>query len=289
MAAMPGNAPPTRPSAKIIEKMVQGVRESIPAPKRNPDCPGHCKHGRCRGETVAHGGCRHDGCEIPGCPACCPVRPASFGFYGTQWRVWPGQEVTPAERTEPVGPVLPPKSEVPTADEESPIPGFEPAGSEPTAEVPDATGEQPSPMPGRQPRSAPGEKPETGVLPVPRERPAPERMQPPKPATPDEKSSPDENLFDEAGLRRRSQQRFLAIRQAAFEQERLHREALRQQADRQVARPSQPPRATPAGTAPDAPPQAAPLPTAQQASHSAAEKRMPVSAIQAPRRANPLR
>lgn len=80
--------------------------------------------GGCR--ACGGAGCRHRhtaGCRDGVCEAACPVRPGTYGFYGTQWRRWPGSGVVPASREEAVTPVKPPRSEVPRADEESRGPG----------------------------------------------------------------------------------------------------------------------------------------------------------------------
>jgi hypothetical protein len=50
----------------------------------------------------------------------CPVRPGQFGYYGTQWRRWPGSGVVPASAIDAATPVAPPRLEVPGPDEESP-------------------------------------------------------------------------------------------------------------------------------------------------------------------------
>jgi hypothetical protein len=114
---------------------------------------------------------------------------------------------------------MPPKSEVPTAAEESPVPGFELPAPEPegaAAESGDSTSLDPiSPDARPQPE-------EPAPLPQPLERPSIE-----KPAVPAE-----DNLFDEAKFRRRSQERLATLRQTAAQQERVRHEALRQQARR---------------------------------------------------------
>jgi len=58
-------------------------------------------------------------CQGGGCPANCPVRPGSFGFYGTQWRAWPTQGAAETTGLADATPVSPPKSEVPKVSEES--------------------------------------------------------------------------------------------------------------------------------------------------------------------------
>lgn len=164
---------------------------------------------------------------MPGCPAHCPVRPASFGFYGTQWRTWPGQQVIQAALAEPAPPVMPPKSEVPTADEESPVPGFElPA---PDAEDPAAAAPEPTLLEPADPESTPRTPLPEEPAPLPRPETAPGSVKPGAPA--------EDNLFDEATLRRRSQERLAMLGQAAAQQERVRLEALRQQAQR-LGRPA---------------------------------------------------
>ena len=61
----------------------------------------------------------------------CPVRPQQFGFYGTQWRRWPGSAVVQVSGTRDAGPVSPPRSAVPGPGEESMNPegDREPAGN----------------------------------------------------------------------------------------------------------------------------------------------------------------
>lgn len=61
----------------------------------------------------------HAQCQHGLCPAHCPVRPEVFGFYGTQWRRWPGSGVVQASNNEAATPARPPRAEVPGADEES--------------------------------------------------------------------------------------------------------------------------------------------------------------------------
>jgi hypothetical protein len=47
------------------------------------------------------------------------VRPEVFGFYGTQWRKWPGSAAVRTSFQEEATPVRPPRAEVPKATEES--------------------------------------------------------------------------------------------------------------------------------------------------------------------------
>ncbi|NDC54364.1 MAG: hypothetical protein EBZ74_08750, partial [Planctomycetia bacterium] len=237
LSALPGSAPAV-PLLPRIGSVVPSTPKPPPAPAaddveacrdgaaacgcgRSACGRGHCgpgKAGRCGG-----------GCDAAGCPACCPVRPASFGFYGTQWRTWPGFGVVQAAHAEPAAPVMPPKSEVPTVDEESPVPGFELAVPEEAPE-PDAGGRPSGPRP-------PAEEPAAESAPL-----QPDTLpEPPQPARPAEPRRDDEadNLFDEAALRLRSRERLAMLQQTSLYQERLRRESLRLQASR-LARPTVP-------------------------------------------------
>jgi len=73
---------------------------------------------QCRLDTGLHKG--HKACPHGLCPAHCPVRPDVFGFYGTQWRKWPGSGVVQASNIEAVTPSPPPEVDVPGPLEESP-------------------------------------------------------------------------------------------------------------------------------------------------------------------------
>jgi hypothetical protein len=80
---------------------------------------------RCNGTACRHQGCRHAGgdhadCRDGHCVPYCPVRPAQFGYYGTQWRRWPGAGVVPVSGFEDATPAAPPRLQVPGPDEESP-------------------------------------------------------------------------------------------------------------------------------------------------------------------------
>lgn len=247
-SAIPGAAKPPITLHDVVDTIEASTRGPVPP----------AEHGRGPGCGAAHGSrgkCRHEGCTVPGCPASCPVRPASFGYYDTRWRIWPGQGPEQASRTEPAAPVMAPKSEVPTADEESPVPDYEPA-EEPAAEDPAATQRQveaqpsilPPPEADRQSAPQPPAEPFNTVPPEPKpERQPQTRLEPePEPlalnpaepaAEPVNEKSAEDNLFDEANLRRRGQERLAVLGQAAMRQERLRREALRQQATRLV-RPS---------------------------------------------------
>lgn len=80
------------------------------------------------------------------CPAHCPVRPEVFGFYGTQWRRWPGAGVVPTSATDAATPAPPGRSQVPSAAEES-LPqdnaATEPEAA-PAADVPEDGGTPPT-------------------------------------------------------------------------------------------------------------------------------------------------
>lgn len=53
------------------------------------------------------------------CGPHCPVRPGLYGFYGTQWRQWPGQGFMSSQEATAVTPAQPPRTAVPGPDEES--------------------------------------------------------------------------------------------------------------------------------------------------------------------------
>ena len=220
-------------------------------------CNGHCGNQHCgycrQGKHAKHGDC--DACGGRGCPAQCPVRPGRFGFYDTQWRNWPGQGVVQAAFTEPAPPVEPPKLEVPSADEESPVMDGQFAAPEPEA----APGSESEPA-----IEAELLPPERAAMPAAPETPAPslfeaqEAKEEPKKELkkepkPDVKPEPrparpaEENLFDEATLRRRQQERLTTLQQAAFQRERLRQEALRQQATAPAPRPAPAPQRRTAG------------------------------------------
>lgn len=219
ISAIPGNAQPPLTPGMVVETIEAGTRGPAPAPHhRHPE---HCAGGQCVAGRCAHGGCRHGSCEVPGCPAHCPVRPATFGFYGTQWRSWPGQKVVQAVHTEPAAPVMPPKSEVPTADEESPVPGFELPATGAAADVP-----EPMDLESTDAESTPRSPLQAEPAPLPEPDAAPEAAPPRAPA--------EDNLFDEAALRRRCQERLAMLGHAAAQQERVRLEALRQHAQRLV-------------------------------------------------------
>lgn len=93
----------------------------------------HCPGGACAIRGGHHG--HLDGCRDGLCMPHCPVRPAEYGFYRTQWRRWPGQGVVPVSAEQEATPVSPPASLTPSADQESPmLPGGVDSSSAPPAD-----------------------------------------------------------------------------------------------------------------------------------------------------------
>lgn len=213
---------PQSPRAAIVDPAVMpagGLCRSC----RDPHCRG------CRAGGPHH----HAGCRGGMCHPHCPVRPREFGYYGTQWRRWPGQGVVPVADIREATPALPPRSAVPGPDEESRGPNRNelPAPQEGIAPLPAV--EPPAPLPAVEPTVEPQAEP---ALPeaepaadVPLPAPAAEQTPPPaapaderpmneqppaaapaaEPAAPPSES--DENLFEDsaAGPVRR---RFVARR-----------------------------------------------------------------------------
>lgn len=109
-------------------------------------------------------------CDAGGCPAHCPVRPEQFGYYPTQWRSWPGQGVRQVAHFDPATtPVVPPRSQFPTIDEEGGAAPEEDAGAEaPPARAPLDAATVPAPggrdAPADMPAPA-GEVPEADAAP----------------------------------------------------------------------------------------------------------------------------
>lgn len=193
-----------------------------------------CGPGGCRQAHGKHHG-HHAGCRDGVCVPYCPVRPQQFGFYGTQWRRWPGSDVVQVSTTRGAGPDSPPRSAVPGPNEESlnPQADQEPAAN-PDADAgsvpaPAATAREPLPEPPARPkppaepvlppvvepapemrRESPAEpQPEPTPEPTPESAPQPEPAAPLGPAeakpVPAEPSAPapeakprpeDENLFE---------------------------------------------------------------------------------------------
>lgn len=185
---------PARPAGarKVVDPAVQ------PAGGACRGCrDGHCR--TCR-PGVGHG--HHAGCRDGKCHAYCPVRPQEFGFYGTQWRRWPGQGVVPVANVQEATPVRPPKSAVPGPEAESRrVPADELPTPEPTDQPAAAVPERPlpvSPPPAAPPLPEPA--PPTVVEPPASARPALEDPIAPAPAPEPPAKAPaaDDNLFDES-------------------------------------------------------------------------------------------
>lgn len=187
------SAPATRQaqaSRTIVDSSVQ------PAGGVCRQCgPAGCKHGH------------HRDCRDGACVPYCPVRPSTFGFYGTQWRRWPGSGVVPVSNEQAATPAKPPKSSVPGPDEESlgpkpselPEPDF-PAGA--AGDEPSSAAMPPEPS-APEPSADAAESKESGAEPV---LPAPNPAGDVNPAVPEAapaKPRPqDENLFDNSSARK---------------------------------------------------------------------------------------
>ena len=104
---------PSKPSAPGTPHR---LRVSDPAVR---PAGGGCVSCGAAGCRQGHGAHHHAGCREGVCVPYCPVRPQEFGFYGTQWRRWPGAAVVPVSGTRDAGPVAPPRSAVPGPAEES--------------------------------------------------------------------------------------------------------------------------------------------------------------------------
>lgn len=113
----PGRPLPTgRPAVKIDPAVTPAGGD------RSPRCVqcGKAACPQCRLRDGQCGGSKpHARCQHGLCPAHCPVRPEVFGFYGTQWRRWPGSGVVTASATDAAAPARPARSQVPSAAEES--------------------------------------------------------------------------------------------------------------------------------------------------------------------------
>ncbi len=317
-----------RSPAEILGTAPVAARSATAAPQvqqshgqRSDGCA-ECRAGNCRNarhrmlheqRQRPHAGhhaqavCRGGECSRPGCPACCPVRPGRFGFYGTEWRNWPGSgQVVQASYDAAATPAMPPKSEVPTADEESPGDGDETADGDETdlgpadgssASPPSAT-EPESPVPTLPAPAATQPQPESmePAAPAPgRSEPAaPAEPSPPPAAAPESPSERAENLFDEATLHRQRYQRFELLNQNARRREQSRQEALRQSATLlpRSLTPSVPP--TPEPMAIPEPimmpePIMIPEPIAMPEPAAAADSVTPVGHEQPIRSANPMR
>lgn len=158
-------------------------------------------------------GCRHchkhhHGCRDGVCVAACPVRPGTFGYYGTQWRRWPGQGVVPVSGTQAIMPEQPPKSAVPGADEES-FSRKPDELPEPSGPMMDSDGQSPlAPEPDADQSAAPAGDAWGGAAPAaaePRTVPDADQPRPSRQVEPAEepKAKPaDDNLFDDSSARK---------------------------------------------------------------------------------------
>lgn len=173
-----GPMPPTVARRSVPVPSPVSVAGHHQRPSVCPDCRGDCRGGTC--------------------PAQCPVRPDEFGFYETRWRTWPGVATVRPIDIETLTPVSPPRSEVPSVEQESralPLTESPPADA---AALP-----APQPVPdrarAREPSVPPAPARETED-----EQPAePSREPAEEPVPPRERAKPtdDENLFDEATRR----------------------------------------------------------------------------------------
>ena len=186
---------PGRPAVarKVVDPAVQPAGGA---------CRG-CRDGHCRTCRPGAGHGHHAGCRDGKCHAYCPVRPQEFGFYGTQWRRWPGQGVVPVANVQEATPVRPPKSAVPGPEAEGRrVPADELPTPEPTDQPPAAEPEAPLPVAPRPvaPPPPPEPAPPTVVEPPASARPALEDPVAPAPAPEPPAKAPaaDDNLFDES-------------------------------------------------------------------------------------------
>lgn len=193
-----------RPVAKP-EAAPRGARRPIQDPDVVQAGGAACRDGRCGSGRHRH----HADCRDGRCAPYCPVRPEVYGFYGTQWRQWPGAQLAAFTRERGSTPVAPPKSAVPTPDEESLAPDDESnAAAEATPEPPALPVQPPAPAPEPpapfpEPPAAPAEPPAEPRPPreTPAEPAAPPEPEPPAPE-PAAPRSEDENLFDDSAVGR---------------------------------------------------------------------------------------
>jgi hypothetical protein len=215
-AAEPARVASSRPTRTApTETRPRAVVDHAVQPAGGAACR-ECGPGGCQHRQPNHG--HHRNCRDGACVPYCPVRPGTFGFYGTQWRRWPGQGVVPVSNEEAATPAVPPKSEVPGADEESigPKPSELPEPDMPAADGMDPgmdrrgnAGDMPFPP---EPDAAPAEEPTTERAPAaaeppaavePREVPQAEESKPAQPEATAPKPRPqDENLFDDSAARK---------------------------------------------------------------------------------------
>lgn len=94
------------------------IRDSQIVPAGGGGC--RCRGGECHcGHRTNAGQGHHADCCDGRCSPYCPVRPQHYGFYGTQWRRWNGQDVMTVSDERATTPALPPRMAVPGPDQES--------------------------------------------------------------------------------------------------------------------------------------------------------------------------
>lgn len=171
-----------------------------------------------------HGGGIHGhqaGCREGYCVPYCPVRPDRYGYYGTQWRKWPGQHIAQVSNDQAVAPVKPPRSEVPGPDEESmgpqtddlpaPVPQAAAPLTTPAPDLLPSRPAEPQPMPeARQAEPPRPIVPDPAPAPAPKPTPAAGPTVEPTPA-PVQPRPEDENLF-EANSGWKAKRKFVAVR-----------------------------------------------------------------------------
>lgn len=139
-------------------------------------------------------------CDAGGCPAHCPVRPEHFGYYPTQWRSWPGQGVRQVAHFDPATtPVVPPRSQLPTIEEEGGSAPEDESTADGPADGPEATSGRPA-VDAAAPRTLP-----RGDAPVDRRAPGPAAVAPPDEADsrlPED--GPDGTMPEESGAASRT-------------------------------------------------------------------------------------
>lgn len=112
-----GSKAASKQGVKVDRAVKQAVVDDSGRPRctqcQRLTCP-NCERPPGDGRNQIHRQCQHGLC-----PGHCPVRPEVFGFYGTQWRRWPGSGVVRVSNNEVANPARPPAAEVPGADEES--------------------------------------------------------------------------------------------------------------------------------------------------------------------------
>ena len=165
------------------------IQDSAVVPAGGGACPA-CVTGRCRQCPAKRPG-HHDSCREGRCVPYCPVRPQHYGFYGTQWRKWPGQGVVPVSDERQATPALPPRLAVPSPDEESTrateedVPETESAPNAATRAVPDILPPLPPGNPATPAAPAPARP-----KPIPQPEPAPPVLEP---TTPEPMKTEDES------------------------------------------------------------------------------------------------